>query len=340
MHLVDDTSDSISAGLQRHENPLLELSGSAAPLDSSYACGARAPPPPPLGLPLRDQVQYRRHEWLKGILNYFGIGIEDVGKSGGLMLLWRKDSDVWIQSFSNRHIDATVQFQEGTDRWHFTGFYDHPETERVVLTVGNVSFLMLEFSPRESSDQITRYYGLTSNQQSISSREGEPNISVLRQYGLGQKIVNRLSSNDKLEELYSQEELLWQQRAKALWLKEGDKNTAFFHARASERRDRKAIKALIDDGECLREGKDVVRDVGLRYFEHIFQSTNLQQVVMRESIGTLTPRVTEDMNAMLTQPFTMEEVNLALKQMHPLKSPGPDGMSPIFYKKMLAHCRQ
>ncbi|KAL0418976.1 UNVERIFIED_CONTAM: putative mitochondrial protein [Sesamum radiatum] len=32
-----------------------------------------------------------------------------------------------------------------------------------------------------------------------------------------------------------------------------------------------------------------------------------------------------DMNAMLTQPFTMEEVNLALKQMHPLKSPRPDG---------------
>ncbi|KAL0368488.1 UNVERIFIED_CONTAM: hypothetical protein Scaly_1067700 [Sesamum calycinum] len=30
------------------------------------------------------------------------------------------------------------------------------------------------------------------------------------------------------------------------------------------------------------------------------------------------------MNAVLTQPFTVEEVNLAVKQTHPLKSPGPN----------------
>ncbi|KAL0435048.1 UNVERIFIED_CONTAM: hypothetical protein Sradi_0212700 [Sesamum radiatum] len=36
-------------------------------------------------------------------------------------------------------------------------------------------------------------------------------------------------------------------------------------------------------------------------------------------------RVTKDMNGELTRPLAGEEIMLALKQMHPLKSPGPDG---------------
>ncbi|KAL0456414.1 UNVERIFIED_CONTAM: LINE-1 retrotransposable element O protein [Sesamum latifolium] len=54
---------------------------------------------------------------------------------------------------------------------------------------------------------------------------------------------------------------------------------------------------------------------------------------MEEAVGCLEQRVTPAMNKALNQPFTSEEIMCALKQMHPLKSPGPDGMSPIFYQK-------
>ena len=36
--------------------------------------------------------------------------------------------------------------------------------------------------------------------------------------------------------------------------------------------------------------------------------------------------ITEEMNNILTTTFTKEEVEKALKQMKPLKSPGPDGI--------------
>lgn len=40
-----------------------------------------------------------------------------------------------------------------------------------------------------------------------------------------------------------------------------------------------------------------------------------------------------DLNAALTMPFMDEEIKMAFFQMHPSKSPSPDGMSPGFYQK-------
>ncbi|KAL0439099.1 UNVERIFIED_CONTAM: putative mitochondrial protein [Sesamum latifolium] len=45
---------------------------------------------------------------------------------------------------------------------------------------------------------------------------------------------------------------------------------------------------------------------------------------MEMVLGRLECRVTDAMNEVLLKPFTSEEVLHALKQMHPLKSPGPD----------------
>jgi hypothetical protein len=43
--------------------------------------------------------------------------------------------------------------------------------------------------------------------------------------------------------------------------------------------------------------------------------------------------VTEEMNNQLIKEFTAEEVDVALKQMAPLKAPGPDDLPPIFYQQ-------
>ncbi|KAL0366994.1 UNVERIFIED_CONTAM: hypothetical protein Sradi_3589500 [Sesamum radiatum] len=65
----------------------------------------------------------------------------------------------------------------------------------------------------------------------------------------------------------------------------------------------------------------------------LFQTSNPSDEAMDEVLRALPTRVSEDMNEALIQPFTSEEVTLAISQMHPYKSLSLDGMSLVFYQK-------
>ena len=48
--------------------------------------------------------------------------------------------------------------------------------------------------------------------------------------------------------------------------------------------------------------------------------------------------VTLEMNNMMLEEFTQEEVKKALFQMNPTKAPSPDGMNPFIFSKILTYC--
>lgn len=61
----------------------------------------------------------------------------------------------------------------------------------------------------------------------------------------------------KLEKLEEQRDLYWRQRAQAHWLKNGDRNTSFYHAFASERKKRNRIKKLVrEDGGVVEQNQE------------------------------------------------------------------------------------
>ncbi|KAL0303026.1 UNVERIFIED_CONTAM: putative mitochondrial protein [Sesamum radiatum] len=84
----------------------------------------------------------------------------------------------------------------------------------------------------------------------------------------------------ELEELLAREELLWKQRSKAEWLREGDKNTAYFHARANERRKRNMISSLQSEEGCFTSDRENIQDIILRHFKTVYSSTNPDLSVM------------------------------------------------------------
>ena len=135
----------------------------------------------------------------------------------------------------------------------------------------------------------------------------------------------------EINEVMLREEIMWNQRSRALWIKYDDRNTKFFHATANNRQRKNRIEGISDLEGRWREGREEVEDVILKYFTEIYSTTFPTE--FEASLGAVDRRVSEAMNAELLKEFKEEEVLQALMQMHPTKSPDPDGMSPIFYQK-------
>jgi hypothetical protein len=76
----------------------------------------------------------------------------------------------------------------------------------------------------------------------------------------------------KLSRLEEKRDTYWKQRAYAHWMKEGDRNTEYFHSFASERKKLKMnriTKLQKEDGGVVDE-EEAIKEVDTNYFEKLF----------------------------------------------------------------------
>ena len=74
-----------------------------------------------------------------------------------------------------------------------------------------------------------------------------------------------------------------------------------------------------------------IANILVDFYQNLFASSSPNQI--EEALEATTMVVMEEMNLELVAPFEKAEVDMALKQMDPLKAPGPDGMPPLFFQQ-------
>jgi hypothetical protein len=126
-------------------------------------------------------------------------------------------------------------------------------------------------------------------------------------------------------------ELLWRQKSRETWLKEGDRNSRFFHLSTIIRRRRNAIEAIKNDGGEWITHKPAIQEFVASQFQQLFAE---DPVSFPPELENLIPcSITDEENEAISIPPTSFEIKQAIFGMQNLKAPGPDGLPPLFYKK-------
>lgn len=135
---------------------------------------------------------------------------------------------------------------------------------------------------------------------------------------------------EKLTELYHCEEIMWKQRSRIQWLAAGDKNTKYFHQRASKRKKKKKIQSLsrVDGTTSTKRGE--MGEMTREFYAHLYTTESAHN--MDVVLDTVPRKVMDAMNEELSTSFTAAEVKEAMLQMFPTKALGPDGFLAHFFQ--------
>ncbi|KAL0381479.1 UNVERIFIED_CONTAM: putative mitochondrial protein [Sesamum angustifolium] len=126
-----------------------------------------------------------------------------------------------------------------------------------------------------------------------------------------------LRDKAELTKLILQEEIFWKQRSKDLWLKERDRNTGFFYAKARLRHHTNSIRRLRNtDGSWLESAEEVQRCI-LEYFQGVFTYSNPLPDDIQSGTEHLPTVVDEAIAEDLQRPYTKSEPQ-SLSQYRPI----------------------
>ena len=121
----------------------------------------------------------------------------------------------------------------------------------------------------------------------------------LTKQNTGDKMESINMVKSEINRLLYQKELTWRQWLRAIWLQAGDKNTKFFHQRASQRRQRNQIIGVfnVEDNWCTDDNE--IANVAENYFHNLFTTTHPDRTIMENVLDSVDRRITNDMNGIL-----------------------------------------
>jgi hypothetical protein len=134
-----------------------------------------------------------------------------------------------------------------------------------------------------------------------------------------------------LNEWLRRNEALWKQKSRELWLKDGDRNSKFFHLSTIIRRQRNSIDAIKgDEGDWITCKKSIrvhmVKKIYVLFTEEpVNFPPDLEQLIR--------PSISFEDNTELCCIPTAQEIKAIIFYIQSQKAPGPDGLPALFYHR-------
>ena len=114
----------------------------------------------------------------------------------------------------------------------------------------------------------------------------------------------------EINNMLDKENLMWQQRSRAFFLKNGDRNTTYFHSKASQRFRRNRILGLKNNQNVWCTEESQIKNIAVDYYQSLFSSSSPSE--LEKILEKIQTSVTEPMNLTLLKDFNREEVESAL----------------------------
>ena len=99
------------------------------------------------------------------------------------------------------------------------------------------------------------------------------------------------------EVLLDREAIMWAQRSRVLWARQGERNTKYFHSCATRRYRKNVIEGIRDEDDRWRDQPTDISIVLVNYYKNLFTLT--VQIMPHNVLSCVPPIIDEKMNAAL-----------------------------------------
>lgn len=121
----------------------------------------------------------------------------------------------------------------------------------------------------------------------------------------------------------------WKQKLRITWLKEGERNTKFFHLSTLIRRRRNRVDRLKLDGAQWCSDPDLQKSRAREFYAHLYTA---EPCLPCDSQDWNFPTLCHRDRSWLNRPVVAQEIYEAISQMGAYKAPGPDGFPPCLFQ--------
>jgi hypothetical protein len=135
----------------------------------------------------------------------------------------------------------------------------------------------------------------------------------------------------KLDKIWKIEETKACPRTRDRYIKEGDKNIVYFFAKANQRKRKKKISYLEENGKVLTDNESMIKHA-IQFYKTLFDKEQKENIRLDENFWD-EDKITSEENELLEASLNEEEIKRTIDVSYAKGAPDPDEFSFLFYQK-------